>query len=246
MKLYEFKRLITFPFMPAFLNEVRSDLKTLLSASLKKNLSVLDVGGRKSPYTIGLPITVTLLDIPRKNEIQEKLNLGLTTNILEGVKRNRSNVTKVILEDMTKTSLSPASFDAVICVEVVEHVANDSKFVENIARVIKGGGWAYFTTPNGDYIKNEPPNFNPDHQRHYTRSELRALLKGYFDEVDVRYAVKTGTFRRWGLPGYTFKRPFRTFRAVLGNLINRLESHNLSEQHLRTAHLVAIAYKKAI
>jgi len=243
MTTYEIKRLVTFPIMPAFMTRVRRDLKKMLKGSSDRKISVLDVGGRKSPYTIGLPMAVTLLDIPRESETQEKLNLGLTSKILESVRKSRSNVSNVILEDMTRTTLPPNSFDAVVCVEVIEHVPNDEDFVKNIAMVIKPGGWAYFTTPNGDYIKNEPPHYNPDHQRHYKRAELEALLKKYFDHVDVVYAIKTGKFRLMGLPGYTIKRPIKTLKAIVANWINRLESRGLDKQNAGTAHLVAIVYK---
>lgn len=219
------------------------DLKNLLGRSADRKVSVLDVGGRKSPYTIGLPMEVTLLDIPRESETQEKLNLGLTSKILKSVKKNRSNVTNFILQDMTRTTLSPNTFDAIVCVEVIEHVANDEDFVKNIAMVVKPGGWAYFTTPNGDYIKNEPPHFNPDHKRHYKRSELEVLLKKHFERVEVVYAIKTGKFRVIGLPGYTIKRPIRTLKSIVGNWINRIESRNLDHQSDGTAHLIATVYK---
>lgn len=243
MKLYELKRLLTFSLMPALLVRVRRDLKRLLRASSGRRLSVLDVGGRKSPYTIALPIDVTILDIPRESDQQKNLNLGLTDQILASIKENRSNVVNLILEDMTTTSLESGSFDAVICVEVIEHVPEDEQFVKNIAKVVRSGGWAYFTTPNGDYIKNEFPNFNPDHQRHYKLVELKALLDLYFDKVEVFYAIKTGRFRVWGLPGYSVRRPFTTLKAMTGNLINRWESRKLNAGMIGSAHLVAIAHK---
>jgi 2-polyprenyl-3-methyl-5-hydroxy-6-metoxy-1,4-benzoquinol methylase len=64
----------------------------------------------------------------------------------------------VVLEDMTECTLPSESFDGVVCVEVIEHVTQDHLLVEQIARVLKPGGWLYLTTPNGDYVCNEPPD----------------------------------------------------------------------------------------
>lgn len=242
MTLYEFFRWLTFPIMPTLLATVRKDLVRLCNNTPTRP-SLLDVGGRKSPYTIGLKADVTLLDLPRENSIQQQLNLGITDEIISSIKKIRSNITKVIVEDMIQTTLPDESFDAVVSVEVIEHVDQDELFVKNIARVLRHGGWAYLTTPNGDYIKNEPPYFNPDHKRHYTKAELEQLLKKYFREVEVRYAVKTGRFRWWGLKGYSLKSPWATVKSIIGNVMNRIESRGLDDQQMRTAHLIAKVYK---
>lgn len=241
MTTYEFFRWLTFPIMPTLLATVRKDLLRLCNTPAR--LSILDVGGRKSPYTVGLRAHVTLLDVPRESSVQQQLNLGLSDEILTGIKKIRSNIKAVVVEDMTKTTLPDESFDAVVSIEVIEHVDQDELFVKNIARVIRPGGWAYFTTPNGDYIKNEPPYYNPDHKRHYTKSGLEQLLKKYFKEVEVRYAVKTGRYRWWGLKGYTVRRPFTTLKSIVGNLVNRIESMGLDDQPVRTAHLIARVQK---
>lgn len=227
--------------MPTLLATVRKDLLELCES--QNTLSLLDVGGRKSPYTVGLKADITLLDVPRESSVQQQLNLGLSDEILAGLKKIRSNIKAVVVEDMTRTTLSDESFEAVVSIEVIEHVVHDELFVQNIARVIRPGGWAYFTTPNGDYVKNEPPYYNPDHKRHYTKAGLEHLLKKYFNQVEVRYAVKTGRYRWWGLKGYSLKRPFTSLKSIMGNLINRIESKGLENQPVRTAHLIAKVYK---
>lgn len=245
MTQYEFMRWVTFPIMPTHLVTVRNNIKQLLKEYKKGTTipSVLDVGGRKSPYTIQLPANVTLLDVPQEEGTREVLNLGFTKDILTTIQKKRSNIKDVIIEDMTKSTLPDASYEAVVCIEVIEHVEADAIFVRNIAKVIKKGGWAYFTTPNGDYIKNEGPNRNPDHVRHYTRLELQSLLEEYFDKVDVHYGVKTGQYRVQGLKSYSLKRPLQTLHSIFSNVVNRWQSKDVSGTAEETAHLIAIGYK---
>lgn len=130
MTTYEILRCLTFPIMPALLATVRKDLLKLCNTKTK--LSVLDVGGRKLPYTVGLRAEVTLLDLPRESSIQQHLNLGLSQEIMVKLKKTRSNIKTVVVEDMTQTTLPADSFDAVVCIEVIEHVEKDELFVKKL------------------------------------------------------------------------------------------------------------------
>ena len=245
MTNYEFKRWLTFCVMPTHLVTVRNDIKKLLKSirSTKSLPSILDVGGRKSPYTINLPAAITLLDVPQESGTKEDLNLGFTQDILSNIRSIRSNIKDVVIQDMTKSTLNDNSYDAVVCVEVIEHVQEDDLFVKNIAKVIKDGGWAYFTTPNGDFIKNESPNKNPDHVRHYTKIELQQLLEKYFPKVEVHYAVKTGKYRVQGLKSFKLHKPIAMLRSMYSNVINRWQSKNVKKSSQKTAHLIAVGYK---
>lgn len=245
MTKYELMRWLTFPIMTTHLVTVRNDIKRLLKLNkqVSKKTSVLDVGGRKSPYTINLPADITLLDVPQEEGTREELNLGFTSEILASIQKKRSNIKDVVIQDMTKSTLPDASYDAVVCIEVIEHVSEDDIFVKNIAKVIDKGGWAYFTTPNGDYIKNEGPNKNPDHVKHYTRLELQTLLEKYFDSVDVHYGVKTGKYRVKGLKSYKLKDPVGIVTTITSNIINRIQSKGVENTSQETAHLIAIGYK---
>ncbi len=168
------------PALPPLLRRVRRELYLALESS-PTCPSILDVGGRKSPYTIGLPGLVTISDLPRVTEVQQKLNLGLTDQLNEITRSRRSNVKEIVYDDMARTKLPQNSFDLIVSVEVLEHVDEDKAFVANVARVLRPGGWFIMTTPNGDFVANT----NPDHKRHYQREQLRALLKSAFAEVHV-------------------------------------------------------------
>lgn len=177
---------------------------------------ILDVGGRKSPYTVFLPIELTISDIPRESVVQQQLNLGFT-NSIAGELQKRSNVKGVVYDDMTKTRLQPASFDGVITIEVIEHVPEDELFVKNIASVLKPGGFLILSTPNGEQLTEIN---NPDHLRHYTKAQLESILKKYFREVNVYYAVPDTAIHNKSHKGLTLSHPFRGVLTLVSGFIS--------------------------
>jgi len=209
--------------------------------SLEQSPSILDVGGRKSHYTIGIPASITISDLPREEKLQEELNLGVTRDMIKTLYARRSNVHRVVFDDMTCSAFRDNSFDCVLAIEVLEHVEADVSFVKEVYRVLKPCGVFFMTTPNGDYV----PNTNPDHKRHYKGSELKSLLERYFQEVDVEYAVRDGIFYRMGRKSLSVKRPVQTGLSMLGNIINLLQSSpgTLRNQVRGTCHLVATTRK---
>jgi len=202
--------------------------------------NVLDIGGRRSPYTVGLPARITIFDRPRETEMQRKLGLGIDNEVLGKLKRRRSNIDHVIFGDMTRCELPSESYDGAIAVEVIEHVVDDESFVRHMARVLRPNGWAYLTTPNGDFIENT----NPDHIRHYRRDELTKLLLRYFDDVRVMYGVATTENWKRGLQSFKIRHPIRLLSTMISNLRNHQESRGVDYHANGTAHLFAIARRR--
>jgi SAM-dependent methyltransferase len=68
-----------------------------------------------------------------------------------------------------------ASMDAVLCLEVLEHIEDDARGVRDIARVLKPGGVLIVGVPYTYYW----PSYQKlmGHFRHYTRDSLSALLR---------------------------------------------------------------------
>lgn len=207
----------------------------------KIDQSLLDVGGRKSPYTIGLAAKVTVSDLPREDEVQKALNLGLNQQLIEFIKKNRSNVVDVVFDDMAVSKLADDQFDGLVSVEVIEHVEADGDFVKHAARTLKPGGFFLLTTPNGEWVRN----VNPDHKRHYTKSQLETLLSTHFDVLWSRYAVQDHAFRRWGLRSWSPRRPIRTISSMFGNLVgNMMLTFDNGREYKGRNHLVALARKR--
>lgn len=231
--------LIAEPFLPPLHKLVRQRLRQLVS-SFGRAPNVLDVGGRKSHYTIGVPAAITISDLLRESSIQETLHLGVNDGIRRQTLERRSNVREVLYDDMTRSALPDAAFDAVVAVEVLEHVEDDAAFVRQVHRVLKPGGSFLMTTPNGDVV----PNTNPDHRRHYTRRQLAERLESCFPRVRVDYAVRAGSWRSMGLRSWSPRHPLRTALSMVGNVVNTWQSRRVDpEKAAGTRHLIAMAEK---
>jgi SAM-dependent methyltransferase len=217
----------------------------VLSSSERKAghpLQILDVGGRRSNYTIGLRSGIWISDIPPAGELQASLDLGATEETRRKVLVRRSNVKDYVIDDMTETKLKDATFDVVVAVEVLEHVEQDEAFVRNVSRVLKAGGLFVMTTPNGDFLKTP----YPDHKRHYQRRQLLDLLQRHFGSASVTYAINAGRLIKVGVHRPSFRTPLATLLSPPALFL----SHRLEQLGVGGSgpdgkrHLIAIAEKK--
>lgn len=65
---------------------------------------------------------------------------------------NEYKITQAI-GDVRKTGLATASFDVVICSEVIEHIPDYERVVAEAFRVLQPGGLALFSVPNNETLK---------------------------------------------------------------------------------------------
>ncbi|MBN9331061.1 MAG: bifunctional 3-demethylubiquinol 3-O-methyltransferase/2-polyprenyl-6-hydroxyphenol methylase [Comamonas sp. SCN 67-35] len=91
---------------------------------------------------------------------------------------------------------APASFDVVTCMEMLEHVPDPASVVAACARLVKPGGWVFFSTINrnpksfafaivgAEYVLKLLPRGTHEWSRFITPSELAAACRAA--QLDVR------------------------------------------------------------
>ena len=75
------------------------------------------------------------------------------------------------------------TFRAVVSLETVEHVPDDSGFMSEIHRILMPGGVLALTTPYQEEHCNRPQN--PHHLREYSARSLTKLIETHFDIIKV-------------------------------------------------------------
>lgn len=103
------------------------------------------------------------------------------------------------------------TFDFVISFQVIEHIEEDKKFVEEIHRVLRPGGKCILTTPNRPMSLTR----NPWHVREYTPSELERCLKTVFAEVE-----QLGVFGNEKVQAYYAKNKAAVERITRFDILN--------------------------
>lgn len=77
--------------------------------------------------------------------------------------------------DLDKLPFKDATFDAVTCLDVIEHIRDDVGMMREIARVLKPGGAVLFTTPAHKILWSVHDE-SVHHERRYSMREFRNKL----------------------------------------------------------------------
>ncbi len=154
----------------------------------KKVLDVGCGGGILSESMAKLGAEVTGIDLSDKALQVARLHL------LES--GNKVSYQKIAVEEMA--AASPESFDVVTCLEMLEHVPNPASVIASCARLVKPGGWVFFSTLNrnpksylfavigAEYVLNMLPRGTHDYAKFMKPSELaQACRDAGLDLVDL-------------------------------------------------------------
>ena len=132
--------------------------------------------------------------------------------------------------DAGSLPFADGSFDVGVCMHVLEHVSKPRGLVQELARVVKPGGWIFVAIPNGWSLsdnlykawksvflvfKGEPI----PHVQRFTKSAVPKLFED--SRCDVRYVARIGESWEW-----LSKHP--AIRGVLGRLTRSASSDFLS------------------
>lgn len=155
-----------------------------------------------------------------------------------------------IAGDITEMSIQER-FEKIMCVEVIEHVDDDSMLLERFSEVLKDGGILLLTTQ----LKSAPLHrlrvklFGVDsfdsrvgHRRRYSIRELIDLLHSRNFQV-VKILKAEGVLRNWMFTTATGQRAMRLFKkAGLLAMIHFLDSHLF--RHLGESQIIVVAKKR--
>ena len=84
-----------------------------------------------------------------------------------------------------KLSFPDESFDAVVCLELIEHARDYTSVMKELRRVLRPGGTLILSTPNRRIVSpgSQKP-LNEYHVREFDVKETRELCRCYFSEVE--------------------------------------------------------------
>jgi SAM-dependent methyltransferase len=87
-----------------------------------------------------------------------------------------------VVADVVRIPFRDPAFDSALCTEVLEHLREPGRCLDEIHRVVKPGGAVFFTVPMTMYTHCEPHDFY-----RYTEYGLRYLLEKHgFEIVELR------------------------------------------------------------
>lgn len=165
---------------PLRLQYIRSLIEAHYKGKLPKELSVADIGCGGG-----------LISIPLARIGYEVTSIDADTEALlvldAKIKEERLTNIKTILQE--SDALPPSQYDVVICIEVVEHVADLEDFVAQVTQRVKPGGMIIFSTLNrsvkswllavgvAEYILRWVPRGTHEYTKMLKPSELHKLLR---------------------------------------------------------------------
>ena len=93
-----------------------------------------------------------------------------------------------------------SSFDIVVSLAVIEHIKNVDNFLNEIARILKKGGYIFFSTPNWSCTYK---NFYDDytHVKPYTKKSLSKILSDFnFADIYIVPGLRNKYFWQYTMP----------------------------------------------
>ncbi|MGE3107262.1 MAG: methyltransferase domain-containing protein [Phycisphaerales bacterium] len=157
----------------------RKTILECLNRRLPPGASILDAGCGLGEVLADIPDQYKLFgfDFAKSNVEFTKRRLGDRADVKQG------SIYEIPFPDN--------SMDAVLCLEVLEHIEDDARGVRDIARVLRPGGVLIVAVPYTFYWPSYLKLMG--HFRHYTRQSLAAMLReNGLDPVEV-----LPNFPRW-------------------------------------------------
>ena len=109
--------------------------------------------------------------------------------------------------DISSVPVADEGFDAILCTEVLEHVREPIKVVQEMARILKPGGRLMLTAPLGSGIHQEPYHYYGGYTPYWY---LDFLAAAGFSQIKV--GANGGSFRFFAQESIRFVQTTRPFK----------------------------------
>ena len=119
--------------------------------------------------------------------------------------------------DIASVPVADGEFDAILCTEVLEHVAQPIKVVQEMARILKPGGRLILTAPLGSGIHQEPYHYYGGYTPYWYHEFLGAAG---FSRITVE--ANAGSFRFFAQEAIRFVQTTRPFKLGMPLLLELL------------------------
>ena len=119
---------------------------------------------------------------------EQVVGIDISKKAIDYAKENYSgkNIRFFIGNAVNLNFLKKNSFDIIVSFEVIEHIAEYRRYLEEMSCLLKPEGILIISTPNKRYSSpnSEKPE-NPFHVIEFRLSEFRKLMEEYFSEVKI-------------------------------------------------------------
>ncbi|MCK9419635.1 MAG: methyltransferase domain-containing protein [Nitrospirae bacterium] len=164
-------------------------------AYLSLKTSLFNYRFRKWKIVKHVPASGSILDIGSGTApVSPDLHRTVVADVSEEAMRNVECASKVVTS-ITAMSFETASFDCIVCSEVLEHIPDDAKAASELRRVLKPGGVLVATVPFQKHFWAEDDEY-VGHIRRYDPGELEQKLKANGFHNIKTYKL-SGTIERW-------------------------------------------------
>ena len=143
--------------------------------------SLLDAGcgiGQEAVYLAPNFESVLGVDIEKEKITQAK----------KLAEKNLVNNARFEALDLTKGGLGNRMFDVIICLEVIEHVSSDKKFISVLNRLLKKGGRLIISFPSKTLLSKIAQKSLKHFEIGYNPDDMRMLLKGTDLKIVKKYS----------------------------------------------------------
>lgn len=169
----------------------------------------------------------------------------------EGLQSHGWDTTRIdLVSDITAIPAPDASFDAILCSEVLEHVPEPTHALNEFSRLLKPGGVMILTAPFGSNVHMAPYHYCSGfskywYEYHLTQRGFRIEMltpNGDWFALLLQEITRLGGLERqrghWAWP-------FAYAYALLGLLYSKLRSNNKPTEDLACFGWQCVAVKKA-